>query len=243
MKHLCALLVVLALPALAFARGVPVQESMVVTGTITVNPQGNVQDYTLYERKKLSPVVREIVQRVVPHFEFYPVMAAGKPVTARTGMSLRIVLDTTTDAQRGTVRVAGAEFGCAASRARKLLPNACPVGTAVSYQRRSPPTYPYAASQARVGGQVLLVLEVGRNGHVTQVAARQVNLFRLTDDAVYYRKLFADASVRAARNWTFQVPTAGPAAAKDHWIVQVPVNFTMWGSFEPRGSDYGRWLI
>jgi hypothetical protein len=71
------------------------------------------------------------------------------------------------------------------------------------------------------------VLEIGRDGHVTNAAARQVNLYSLTDRQAHFRKVLADASMEAARRWRFRVPTEGANAARQHWVVTVPVNYTM----------------
>jgi hypothetical protein len=46
----------IALPVLAFAGEPRVQFSMVVTGTITVNPDGGVQDYSLDDVHEQSPI-------------------------------------------------------------------------------------------------------------------------------------------------------------------------------------------
>lgn len=235
------LLMALTVPGLACSAATPVEDSMVVTGTVTVNPAGDVQGYTLYEQDKLPQMVRQIVQDTVPHFQFLPIMVDGKAITAETGMSLRIVVKTTAGAKQGTIRVAAAEFGCDAGLARNLLPDQCPKGTSVSYVRRQPPNYPWAALQARVGGEVFLVLQIDRNGHVSQAAARQVNLYSLTDWPEHYRKVLAEASLRAASKWQFTVPTTGPNAAKDHWVVQVPVNFTMGPCCSATARHYGQW--
>lgn len=234
-------LVALAVPALACAAGTPVEESMVVTGTVTVNPAGDVQGYTLYEQDKLPPMVRQIVQATVPHFQFLPIIVDGGAIAAETGMSLRVVVRTTTNAKQGTIRVAGAEFGCAAGRARKLLPSECPKGTAVSYVQRRPPNYPMDALQARMGGEVFLVLQIGRDGHVSQAAVRQVNLYSLSGWPDHYREVLAKASLRAASRWQFNIPTNGPNAAKDHWVVQVPVNFWVGPPGSAPAQHYGQW--
>lgn len=235
------LLMALTVPGLACAAATPVEDSMVVTGTVTVNPAGDVQGYTLYEQDKLPQMVRQIVQDTVPHFQFLPIVVDGKAVTAETGMSLRIVVKTTAGAKQGTIRVAAAEFGCDAGRARNLLPDQCPKGTSVSYVRRQSPNYPWAALQARVGGEVFLVLQIDRNGHVSQAAARQVNLYSLTDWPEHYRKVLAEASLRAASKWQFTVPTTGPNAAKDHWVVQVPINYWIGAPGSAPANHYGQW--
>ena len=211
----------------AFAAIANVEASMVVTGAITVNPQGGVQSYTVQDLDKLPPAVQQIIRTTVPRWQFVPIMADGQGVTARAGMSLRIVADMT-DEQHATIRVASAAFGCEA-RPKSNLPGECPAGTAVRYVRRQPPDYPIEAVKAGVGGEVFLVIQVGRDGQVTQAAARQVNLYRLTDEPAYYRKLLAAASLQAARKWHFSIPTTGSDIAKDHWIVQVPINYTVGG--------------
>ncbi|MES2403511.1 MAG: energy transducer TonB [Pseudomonadota bacterium] len=228
------LLIATVVPALALAHGGAdaakrgVEASMLVTGTITVNSQGGVQSYTVQDSDKLPTAVQHIIQTTVSRWQFVPIVAEGKAVSAEAGMSLRIVADMT-DAQHATIRVASAAFGCEA-RPKSNLPGECPAGTAVRYVRRQPPDYPRAAARAGVGGEVFLVIQVGRDGHVTQAAARQVNLYRLTDEPALYRKMLAEASLQAARKWQFSIPTTGSNTAKDHWIVQVPINYTVGGA-------------
>lgn len=238
----CLLLPILgcAYGGMSAAAAPSVEMSMVVTGTITVNPDGSVRSYTIHELDKLPPAARRIVQATVPHWQFVPIMANGKAVALEAGMSLRLIADMI-DHNHARVYVAGAEFGCDAGRARKLLPGECPKGTSVSYARRWPPNYPEDALQARVGGQVFLVLQVDRNGHVSQAAARQVNLYSVTGWPAHYRKVLAEASLRAARKWQFSVPTMGPNAAKDHWVVEVPVNYWMGPPGSAPVQHYGQW--
>lgn len=238
MKRAACLLLSLFIPALGLAAEPHVEGSMLVTGTITVDPQGGVQSYAVQDLDKLPPSVRQIIQTTVPRWRFVPIMADGRAVTAEAGMSLRIVADMV-DAQHATIRVAGAAFGCDA-RPKSNLPGECPAGTAVRYVRRQPPDYPIEAVQARVGGEVFLVLQVDRDGHVSQAAVRQVNLYARSDSPVPYRRMLANAALRAAKKWLFQVPTAGPDATKDHWIVQVPINYTI-GFSAPAITGYGQW--
>ncbi len=216
---------------------------MVITGTITVNPQGGVESYSVYQPDKLPQGVRELVQRDVPQLQFVPIMQDGKAVSAMAGMSFRIVADQI-DPKHMLVRFAGATFGCAARRARRLLPGACPADTTVSYIKRTPPMYPMIAARAQVGGKVFLVVQIGRDGQVTQAAVRQVDLYRLTDNQAFFRKMLADASLRAARKWRFSIPTTGVDAAKDRWVVTIPVNYMMRGSYAgTEGREYGHWNI
>lgn len=236
MKRVAWLLLGLFVPALAWCAEAPLEASMVVNGTITVNPDGSVQGYTVHDLGELPPPVRQIVQATVPRWQFVPIVIDGRPTAAEAGMSLRIVADWhSVHAKQATIRVAGAAFGCEA-RAKSQLPGECPQGTTVAMESRVPPRYPIQALRARVGGEVFLVLEIGRDGHVTQAAARQVNLYSLTDQSAHFRKVLADASIEAARRWTFRIPTVGANADKRHWVVTVPINYMIAPSPMQTGS-------
>jgi hypothetical protein len=215
----------IALPVLAFAGEPRVQFSMVVTGTITVNPDGGVQDYSLDDDGNLPTYVQQIVQKTIPDWEFVPITADGRAVAASTGMTLRLVADRQ-DKSHVAIRVAGAEFGCSSWRTRRNTPDVCPAGHSISVAQRKPPRYPRDALIHGVGGEVILVLEVGRDGHVTHAAVRTVNLYTPIARQAHFREILADASLKAARKWTFHPPTTGPGADKDHWVVKVPVNYT-----------------
>jgi hypothetical protein len=141
-----------ALPALACAAGTHIQESAMVTGTITVNPDGSVQSYTVDDLDKLLPAARQIIQATVPHWQFVPIVDGGKTVTAKAGMSLRIVMDwQSIHAKQATIRVAGAAFGCEA-RPKSQLPGECPKDMTVMPESRFPPRYPLEALRAGIGG-------------------------------------------------------------------------------------------
>ncbi|HEX7324627.1 MAG TPA: hypothetical protein VF292_04635 [Rhodanobacteraceae bacterium] len=243
MRGSLGLLLLLAVPAVAVAATPRVEDTMVVSGTLTVGPRGGVQSYRVHGFATLPPAAREILQATIPHWAFVPIMAHGKPVAARTDMYVRIVADFTGD-NRARVTVAGAQFGCGAWQTRRAEPNACARGTRLSYANRRPPMYPMDAARDGVGAETLLELQIGRDGRVAHAAVRQVNLYTRTPRPAFWRQLFAAASVRAARRWRFHVPTAGPNAAKAWWDVTVPVNYTL----RDRTADacgqrhrYGHW--
>lgn len=240
MKRIIYVLLAMLLPLVAFAAEPRIQESMVITGAITVNTDGSVASYMLNDADNLPPAVRQIVQATVPVWQFMPVEARGKPVVARTGMALRIVADLKSiHATQATIRVAGAAFGCEA-RSKAQLPGECPEGRTVTMSSRLPPRYPMEALRARIGGEVYLAVEIGRDGHVLNVAPRQVNLYSLTDQQARFRKVLADASVEAARKWTFRIPTEGPNAGKQHWIATVPIHYTIGSPSMQTGSRLRR---
>lgn len=232
-----SVLLALGLPA-AWAARAPIEASMVVTGTITVNKDGRVKAYTLDRQAKLPKGVVQLLQQDVPEFRFEAAALHAEPAT--TGMSVRVVADQVAGSRRATLRITGASFGCAARGVRARLAGPCPAAASVRYVQRKPPRYPLRALRAGVGGSVLLVIQVGRDGHVQQVGARQVNLFERTDDDVGYRAQLAGVSIAAARKWTFNPPTSGIEAARDDWFVRVPVVFEIM----PRGESprtLGEW--
>ncbi|HET7931167.1 MAG TPA: energy transducer TonB [Rhodanobacteraceae bacterium] len=211
---------------------------MVVTGTITVNPDGSVKAYTVKDVDKLPPAARQIVQATVPHWQFKPILVAGKATVAETGMSLRIVADMAKGGN-ATVRVAGAQFGCNAYQAKSELPMACVPDESLQTISCEPPSYPVGAAREGVGGEVFLVLEIDRSGHVAKVAATKVNLDAYAQDPSWIRRALAKSAITAARKWTFRIPTTGRDAAKDHWFVYVPVDYYL-GSGS-RKDEYGKW--
>lgn len=153
MKYSIWLLLALALSGVAGAAETPIEASMVIAGTITVDPQGDVASYTLHDEDKVPPGVVQIVQRTIKGWQFVPIVQDGKAVTATAGMSVRVVADMV-DEGHATIRVAGASFGCDAYQAKDLLPNACQPGTAIAYAAngRHPPEYPIRAlKEGRLG--------------------------------------------------------------------------------------------
>lgn len=246
------LLSLLLFPTLALADKPPVEASMVLVGTITVNPDGSVRGYTVQRKDEVPPGVLEIVQRTVSGWQFVPIVADGKAVTAEAGMTLRVV-GKMTDAEHLTVRVADASFGCNSYLTKSLLPNACPPDTEVAAVKRAPPEYPREALRGGAEGEVRLLVDVGRDGRVLHAAAQWVNLYHLPrQDPDAMRSALAKAAEAAALTWEFKPPTVGPNAAKDHWVVAVPINYTFERDDAPTGigtrnrrsySDpgYGKW--
>lgn len=240
---LCLLLFAVATTAFASDRWKDVEASMVVTGTLEVNPDGSVYAWALDQQDKLPPAVIEIVKATVPQWKFEPVTVDGKPVLAKTRMSLRIVADPI-NARNALIRVAGAEFGRAAGLARTKAE--CPPGACLSYSKRYPPLYPLDMAMDRVSGTVYLVQEIGRDGRVIRQAVRQVDLRRLggSGEMWFWRQEFAHASLAAAKDWTFHVPTTGEGATKDHWVVEVPINYRLARLDQPLPLPhrvYGQW--
>lgn len=219
---------VLLLPTATLASDAPPvqQASMLVSGTIGVDPHGAVTAYTLQDADKLPPAVVQLIKESVPAWRFKPGVSGGVALSASTGMSLRIVANIA-DAQHATISLAGEYFGCPSGMSTKRSPMICPVGQYPSYRVVNPPTYPVAAARSGIEGKVFLVLQIGADGHVLQSAVRQVDLYTKKFFPASSRALLAHAALDAASKWTFNVPTRGAAAAAGKWDVNVPVTFDL----------------
>ena len=244
MKRMAWGMFALLLAGMAFASDDDVshriEASMVVTGWVQVAPDGSVIRYTLDQQDKLPAPVVEVLGKTVPGWKFHPILVDGKPVVADAKMSLRVVASQQ-DKDEYIVRVRGATFSDGGVNDGKEKHdderNADP-----SYQDRKPPLYPIVAIRAQINGAVYLAAEIDRTGHVEQVIATQVDLRARGNerDMRLLRQAFADASIAAVKDWTFNIPTSGPNAKQDHWTVRVPVNFRIDGSYAP---EYGQWDV
>lgn len=207
------------------------EASMVVTGQIEIGPDGAVRACTLDQPDKLPSPVADLVRQGAAAWRFEPVVRDGAPIAARAPMNVRVVARPEEDGKTFSLRIAGATFGDGPSEEQP------------HYKRRAAPSYPQEAVQARVAGTVYLIVRVGRDGTVADVAPEQVNLTVVDNERGMrrWRKVLADASISAARNWTFELPSAGPHKDDGEWIVRVPVAFHLreWGA--PDRSGYGTW--
>jgi len=237
MKRLAMLLSCLILGATAHAQSASAvrkhaEASMVVTGSIVVGPDGTVRTCTLDQPDKLPAPVADLVRNNAAAWRFEPVVRDGAPITARAPMNVRVVATPEGDGKTFALRIAGATFGDGPSEEQP------------HYKRRTAPSYPQDAVQARVAGTVYLLVRVGRDGTVEDAAAEQVNLTVVDNERGMrrWRKVLADASLKAARDWTFEPPVAGPHKDDGEWIVRVPVAFHLreWGRPD-RSGGYGVW--
>lgn len=209
--------------------------SMLVTGSILVSPDGSVQSYTVDQPDKLPSVVVDVLGKNVPTWKFEPVTVDGKPVLAKARMSVRIV-GKRVDDSHDAISIAGAQFG----------ENNHATDESISYKTREAPAYPRMAVESRVPGTVYLLLRVDRQGQVADAAVEQVNLGAYGNDIQMerFRRVLADATLKAAVHWTFTIPTTGKHADDKYWVVRVPVNFDLnpAGQSSPRDA-YGHWQV
>ena len=206
-----------------------VEMSMLVTGTIDIGPDGGVRAHVLDGREALPPGVVTLIDGVLPQWRFEPPRVEGKPVIARTKMSLRIVAKRQED-DSYVVGVRGYNFG---------EPAGVP-GESVTSDHLSSPAYPEAAYRAGIKGTVYLLLRIGREGKVEEAVAEQVNLTVVGNERQMRlgRDALSRAALNKAKSWVFNPPTKGKAADGPFWSVRVPVDFQFTGE---KSAANGEW--
>jgi hypothetical protein len=98
---------------------------------------------------------------------------------------------------------------------------------------------------SRAGDTGYLLLRIGRQGQVVDIAAGQVDLTVQGKvwEMTRLRRECAGASIVAAKQWRFIAPTAGPAESLPHWLARVPVTIipSRIGRAPSEAAAYGRW--
>jgi hypothetical protein len=207
-----------------------VESSMLLTGSIVITPEGAVRSFQIDQADKVPAPVQELLQKNVPQWAFQLAPEQGEPVDTRATMNVRVVANEQADGNYA-LSIRGVHFGDYAP------------GENVSSKTRVAPRYPIEAVSARAPGTVYVLLEVGRQGQVEDAIAEQVNLEVVGSDQemTRLREVLADASLRAARRWTFNPPTTGPLVQAEHWFVRVPVQFNLSGPGQRPQAGYGQW--
>lgn len=230
-SRIVAALALLLATSVAFAQGYKakqdVEASMLVTGTIEVDPQGRVERYGIDQPDALPVHVTRLLARAVPHWEFEPTVHEGKPANVRTAMRIRVVANKLAG-EEIVLRIAGASFGDPQLSEREHVGNL------------APPRYPRDALMRGVTATVYLVGRVGLDGTMQEVIAEQVNMRYLGPERIMeeLREAFAEASIRAAMTWKYATPEDVVASGEPHWSVRVPVDFSI---DEMRTPGYGKW--
>ncbi|MBD9470608.1 hypothetical protein [Pseudoxanthomonas sp. PXM01] len=233
------LLVLLCMPALAgSSRAVrkQIEASMLVTGSILIERDGSVSTLEVDQRDKLPDVVTTLVEGSGPAWKFEPVLVDGVARRAKARMSLLVVAKKLDD---GSYRV-GIRSGYFGKEAmtpeeRQQEPDAI---KPISMQ---PPNYPMAALEMNARGTVYLVVKVGPEGLVQDVAVEQVNLRTVGSESEMKRMrgTLSRAAVVAARKWSFSVSASEELRQAGFLSVRVPVDYEFFGAKQP---GYGEWL-
>lgn len=199
-----------------------VVNSLSVVGTIEVDPQGRVAGYTIKDADAYDQAVRELLDRNIPRWTFKPVLVDGIARQARFDMYLRLQAKPLDD-KRFEVTIASAAFGSKEASAPH---------TQIASVDRVAPTYPSTENFLGVGGTVITVLKIGRDGKVKDVIVEQTNLKAVGRDNAMkqWRKDLERVSVAAAERWTFEPPTVGAEAERPYWTARVPFSFIPYGA-------------
>jgi hypothetical protein len=208
-----------------------VEASMLVTGKLEVDTAGKVTGFTLDEKDKLPAGVVALINKAVPDWTFEPVLIDGKAMNVSTDMSIRVVAKETGD-ETYSIGIRSAGFGD-----RSGKPEERPRALSMA-----PPNYPEDAVRSGVAGTVYLLVRTGRDGKVIDAVAEQVNLEVVASEKEMerWRRRLADTSIRQAARWSFIPPTEGQEARFDHWVLRVPVVFSL-DDPRDRKTAYGRW--
>lgn len=209
--RIAIIVLALLLPLAAHAEEQPLSVfELRATGDIEIGPQGEVHSYKL--DGGLSPPVEKLVEQSIRQWRFEPITVNGNPVIAATRMRIVLqALPTGSDGYR--LRVEDVWFGDPSREKNDM----------------QPPHYPRNAVRAGVGAKVMMVVKIDAEGNVERVHAEQVSLSQESRrDSVNqrWRKEFAEASARAAEQWSFDISeTIGgnPVGTS----VRVPVSYTL----------------
>ncbi|ULU26808.1 energy transducer TonB [Dyella terrae] len=234
MRRLVVLLGALLLMSNAFASATEevakkqIESSMLVSGTVEINPDGSVRAYAIDQAKSLGPALNEFIRQAVMTWKFR--IDTKEPVIAKAKMTLRLVAKSV-DEKHDTLTIGSSSIG-----ESDEAPS-----DSISWDRRLAPTYPKAAMDSGLTGVVYVLVMVDKDGTVKNAAVEQVNLTSYqpgwrTD---VMRKILADAALKPTSRWTFHVPTTGKQVSAPYWLARVPVAFTSFG--DSRREPFGQW--
>lgn len=207
-----------------------IEASLVVTGTVDIEPDGSVSGYALDQPEQIPEYVRAALAGRVPAWRFEPVLVGGEPVRARSPMSVRMLAKPVGE-EGLAISIAGASFGESGDHSTPVR------------ERSAPPRYPTTPLYDGVQGDVYLLLKVDLKGAVDEVAVEQVNLRTLVPEGrtESMRREFAKASTRAAHRWRWAPTAPGSEPESGYWTFRVPVTFTLGGPGAVPEPDYGQW--
>lgn len=212
-----------------------VESSAIVEGTIVLAPDGHVQDVVVPKPEKYGQPIVDMLRATAFKWRFEPVVVNGQPAAVKSAMHARVVLKKTAG---GTYEawVKGATFGT-------NDPNDTGAVRGSAENKHRLPRYPRDAIVSRTQGTVYLALRVDRDGRVADAVAEQVNLYNVGPEALLQRvrHALAESALKAAKTWTYVIPTTGPLAKRDQWDVRVPITYTLMGGGAP--SNDGTWVV
>lgn len=155
------------------------------TGEIQIAPDGHVNDYQL--KSDLAPTVAALVDRTVRGWHFEPVVVDGRPVIAKTTMTIHLHGEPVSD-DSYSLSIASVNFGT------------------LTRAKMDPPKYPVDAARVGLGARVILDLLIDVDGKVVEAVVHQTSLdkrARNEHEAEAWREQFEKASIKAAKHWRY----------------------------------------
>ena len=212
------------------------QFSILLQGTVDIDPGGGVAGYSIEGMKKLAPSIVGMLEKQISQWKFEPVLVDGKPVVAQTHVSLRLVATPNGDGNYA----AGIQSVWFSGGGKNGQFN---VGSANRFgiRQKSALRYPKEALDSGMAGTVYAALKIGPDGLVMDAIIEQVNLtaFGTEVEMAKAREILGASTLASLRKWIFDVPTQGDQAGKPYWVGVLPVKYGIAGT-EAR-ANYGEW--
>jgi hypothetical protein len=225
-KHPVALLLSL-LAGVAFASE-PQTLAATTTGSLDVDAEGRVVSVTL-DPKELGEEAMAVFEKRIRKWRFEPVLVEGRAVPVRAGIFLELLSRDGARDQDDEFEISGVWFGDTTTGDVAAV-DAIPTEAELVADLKAP-MYPMRALGAQIGARVQLLLRIGADGEVVDVATHSAELRPQFEHTELERKRFANmfikGSERAAMKW--RLPGLRPGVAL------IPVHFRV------AGNDGRRW--
>ena len=222
MKSYLMLIVLAFAGVLHAAEPPPAEFSMTAPGDLEIGPDGTVRSWKM-DSHKLGDVVEDLLQKNIAQWRFEPVLVDGRPVIAKTRMTVEI--DALPRDGGYVMKVSHVYFGGAQSRSDNV-----------------PPHYPKNAIRSQLGARVMLAAKLDAQGNVVDVHPYQTSLSQAGSEAQAnrWRKTFEQASISAVSKWKFQ-PGESIGGVTVGSTIMVPITFAVTSSPAQKSLD-NRWL-
>ncbi len=212
--------------------------TMRIKGDVTFDTQGTVISHGL--STPVEPAITSFIDNAISHWRFKPWTQDGKPVNVHAPMQITLVARTLSG-DRYDLRVDNVLFR---EDPKPLKPGEKPraTGNALTHIRK--PGYPVGLLRSEIGGQVMVGLEFGPTGKVTQAVVVQSALFNTRgDDRVLAmaRKMLEDACLQSARTAVISPGTEASATRPESLSGTLPFVFEA-GAIGSTGN-LGRWRL
>lgn len=212
------ILTCLLLPVLSLAQDRKALE-LDVSGELIIDKQGAVFDYKI--DTLLAPAVKQLIDTVVRKWRFEPVVRGGVPVDAKSKMYLSLTampIDAGYQLKIDRVRFGGSR----SALTRSVLP----------------PHYPREAMRMAINAEVIVALRIAGDGKVVDAVAvrsRLLNVRGPEKQQAGMRKRFEQASVTAAKGWTYEPAEAGDVPET---TILVPISYCVGEGCRSRSGEW-----